>query len=327
MEELCRHLDFPQEVTDRLVSHVRNMDLRPFETNFKELFSLETGEKAVKAIPALCKTEKDPNGDVGLKALMIYLMAAHHTHKVYKEMGISDAVFYETMKAFTRFTKEHKESFGHYGFDRDFWTYRQLSGSIFRLGTLEFEMVKLSQDAPPVGNVTGGSPILSVHIPSDAVLTRRELDASYHMAREFFAEYYPDYRYQCVYCSTWLLSPVLKQVLKPGSGILEFQSDYEITQTFLDSNGGFTWIYKRNYEDYTQLPEDTSLMRGMKQILLNGGKTGAATGYVKDLFNSQKGCLCLSKSIICPKQSQNTVPKHDDNLPCFLEQRFPRLPV
>jgi hypothetical protein len=284
MKDLCMHLDLPEEVTERLVYHVKTMDLKPFDPYFKGLFSLETGAEAVKEISALCVTEEDPTGDTGLKALTVYLAAAQHTHEIYEEKGIENAVFYDTIKAFTRFVKEHKVSYGSYGFDRHFWIYRQLSANLFRLGTLEFEIVTLPPDAKPIGSAQGGSPVLSVHIPSNAVLTREALDTSYRMAREFFAKYYPAYRYQCVYCSSWLLSPVLKQLLKPGSGILEFQSDYELTHADMESNSGIGWIFKRRYEDFSQLPEDTSLMRAMKRRLLEGGKTGAGTGYVKDFF-------------------------------------------
>jgi hypothetical protein len=282
MKKLCQSLNFPPEVRDKLVYHIQNMDLAKYEPYFKGLFSLETGAESVKEIPALCKTEEDPTGDTGLKALAVYMAAAQHTHKIYTDLGISDNIYIDSMKAFCQFVKEHMQSFGHYGFDRDFWIYRQLSANLFRLGTLEYELRTLPVDAQPVGNAVGGSPILSVHIPSNAVLTRESLDASYRMAREFFAKHFPDFQYQCVYCSTWLLSPVLKQILKPDSRILEFQSDYEITHVDMESNSGIRWIFKKEYEDYSQLPEDTSLMRSMKQVLLNGGKTGSATGYVKD---------------------------------------------
>ncbi|MGI6536873.1 MAG: acyltransferase domain-containing protein [Caldicoprobacterales bacterium] len=279
---LCERLDFPQEAEERILFHAENMDFEPFEPHFPGLFSLETGPKAVEEIPRLCISDDDPTGDTGFKALTVYLAAALHTHEIYREFGIPDDIYYDSMEAFCLFVKEHKVSYGCYGFDRHFWIYRQLSAKIFRLGTLEFEITTLPGNAPQVGPASGGSPVLSVHIPSDAVLTREELDKSYKMAVEFFAKYFPDYSYDCIYCSTWLLSPVLKKILKPGSRILEFQSDYEITHVDYESNSGIRWIYKREYDDYTQLPEDTSLMRGMKRILLEGGKTGNGTGYLKD---------------------------------------------
>lgn len=282
MRLLCDKLNFLPEITDKLVMHIKNMDLAQFEPYFKGLFSLETGAASTKEISALCKTDDDPTGDAGFKALAIYMAAAQHTHEIYAELGIDDNIYFATIGAFNLFVNEHKKSFGYYGFDRDFWIYRQLSAKIFRLGALEFEILTLPKDAHPVGDVVGGSPVLSVHIPSNTIMTRETLDASYRKAREFFSKHFPDYKYQCVYCSTWLLSPVLKQILKPGSRILEFQSDYEITYVNSETNDTLKWIYKRDYEDYNQLPEETSLMRSMKQILLQGGKLGYASGYVKD---------------------------------------------
>ena len=282
MRKLCVDLNFTPEITNRLVMHIETMDLAQFEPYFSGLFSLKTGAESTKEISALCKTDEDPTGDNGFKALAIYLAAAQHTHELYAELDIDDSTYLATIGAFKLFVNEHKKSFGYYEFDRDFWIYRQLSANLFRLGALEYEILTLPKEVPPVGSVLGGSPVLSVHIPSNTIMTRETLDASYRMARGFFAKHFPNYKYQCCYCSTWLLSPVLKQVLKPSSRILEFQSDYEITYVNLESNNTLKWIYKRDYEDYTQLPEETSLMRSIKQIVLNGGKLGYASGYVRD---------------------------------------------
>lgn len=282
MRTLCEHIDMPAEATERLITHASDMDLAVYEKQFSGLFSLDTGHEAVQAIQLLSKTEEDPTGDTGLKALAVYLMAVRHTHTVYKSKGISDTVFYDTMKAFTRFVNEHKASFGAYGFDRDFWIYRHHSAAIFRLGTLEFEMVHLHEGAEPIGPAGPGSPVLSVHIPSDATLSMEELENSYRTAKRFFAEFFPEFKYETVFCSTWLLSPTLKEVLKPGSGILNFQSHYEITGVDPEANSAVTWIYKREYENYEDLPEDTSLRRGIKKILLDGRKVGSGKGYVRD---------------------------------------------
>ncbi len=282
MKDLCEYLGFQKEVTDRLINHIEKMDLKRFDPYFKGLFSLETGEESTKEISALCKTKEDPSGDNGLKALSIYLAAAQHTYEIYKGLGISRQVYLDSMEAFNLFVNEHMQSYGYYGFDRDHWIYRQLSAKIFRLGELEYELLTLSENSLPIGKALGGSPVLSVHIPSSSLLTRDALDTSYGMAKEFFFKHFPDYNYMCVYCATWLLSPVLKQFLKEGSHILEFQSDYEIVHVNKETNNGLKWIYKKEYDDFTQLPEDTSLMRNIKKHLLAGGKIGAATGYVRD---------------------------------------------
>ena len=279
LRTLCEEIAMPKEVTARLLLHLQTLDANAIQPHFPGLFSLDTGDESVKAIPQLCKTPEDDSGDSGLRALTVYLVAALHTRHIYTQMGIANEIYIDTIQIFRRFVMEHLESYGRYGFDRHFWIYRQLAARLFRIGELEYEMYHLHRE--PVGPAMVGDPVLSVHIPSDAVMTHEALDASYHNARVFFAQFFPNFAYKCVYCSTWLLSPTVTQFLKPGSRILNFQSDYELTQVALDVEGGMRWIFKRDYADLHDLPEDTSLQRGIKQVLLAGGKTGSGTGYVK----------------------------------------------
>ncbi|MDR2650029.1 MAG: acyltransferase domain-containing protein [Clostridiales bacterium] len=288
--DLCEALHMPRDLTSRLL---RDFTLLNFETIapwFPGLFSLENGEESVKMIPELCKTADDITGDSGLKALTVYLIAALHTKELYTELGIPEDIFLDTIKALPRFSREHRDSYGRFGFDRHFWIYRQLSANLFRLGTLEFELCRLPENVAPVGPAAAGDQVLSVHIPSDAQITREALNASYSMAGEFLARFFPNFYCKCVYCDTWLLSPVLREILKPGSRILMFRNDYVITKIDMTVNSGLNWVFKRYYSDFTQLPEDTSLMRGMKKILLSGGKTGSAVGYVRDFHTFPPPC-------------------------------------
>ena len=71
--------------------------------------------------------------------LSYMLTAAFYSLEEYEEKGIPKEIFTDTMKCFSRFTQEHYKSYGYYGFDQGFWTGRQLSLQLFRLGELEFE--------------------------------------------------------------------------------------------------------------------------------------------------------------------------------------------
>lgn len=281
IEQLSEELDMPEEVTAKLRHCIEVADYSMVEPYFNGLFCLETGEKAAKAI----KEWGQGQDKSGICALSVYLVAALRSWKIYEELGIGRDIYLDTMKVFSRFVGEHKESFGEYGFDRDFWIYRQLSASLFRLGTLEFEMVHMDREWAEERNDPEkiGTPVLSVHIPSNAVMTREGLDNSYRLAQEFFPRFFPAFLYEDAYCSTWLLSPYLKELLPPTSRILLFQSDYEILNVDEEDKSFMTWVYKREYGDYMLLPEDTSLMRAVKQRLLSGGKIGSASGVVKSL--------------------------------------------
>lgn len=112
----------------------------------------------------------------GFKKLKLMLTAALKSRRLYESAGIGGDVFLDTMKCFSRFVREHREAYGRYGFDRDFWVGRQLSLSLFRLGVLEYEKV-----------VQDGEKAISVHIPSDADLSDEKLSASFRACEKILS--------------------------------------------------------------------------------------------------------------------------------------------
>lgn len=254
---LCQDINIPREIADE----VATIDITPMAQYIDSLLSSEKAKITYEHVASL---GDDPRG---VKMLALQLTAALHSRAIYVQKGISDHIFIDTMKCFTRFVCEHLIQFDHYGFDRGWWTWQQLSLNLFRLGTLEFEM-----------KIKENKNILSVHIPSDAVMTKADLDTSYQWANNFFAEYFPDFKYEGVYCDTWLLAPVLKEMLKPGSKILNFMADYSILSTNPDAKDFMMWVYMKEYPDIDSLPENTSLQRDIKKHLQTGGKVGTALG-------------------------------------------------
>ena len=278
--DLCGALDMPGDVRAQIDACLRGADLTPYDQHFAALLSPQSAAAGLEAFAAAVPPETG-----WIVTLIAHLTAALHRKPVlYDARGIPNPIFLDTMGCFTRFVREHMASFGRYGFDRAFWTWRQINGLLFRLGTLEFEMVRLSNTgmsriSPPAAEPD--APILSVHIPSDAALTREALDASYLQARVFFRDTHPLYRYVMTGCSSWLLAPRLKTLLRPDSGILRFQADYEILHENPDADDAMTWVYKRPYARPEDLPEDTSLQRGLKSIMIAGGHLGSGTGILR----------------------------------------------
>jgi hypothetical protein len=259
---LCEEIALPAEMAQAAATQAETLDIKPFAKYFEALFSIETAKGAYDSIAALLGEGADPQG---FKLLTLYLAAGLRTKELYAEKGIAGSIFTDTLKCITRFSREHHGTFGKYGFDRGWWVYRQLSLNLFRLGVLEFEM-ELEKN------------ILSVHIPSDAVMTREALTGSYEWAKRFFAEHFSHFSYKDIECNTWLLSPALAEMLPPGSKILNFQADYEILSTEPDGQDFMRWVYKMGYPDIDSLPECTSLQRAVKKHLQNGGKVGNAHG-------------------------------------------------
>ena len=242
----------PGEVTRRILEIHENADFCP---NIGGLMQEERWAESLAAVRE--EIGEDPGG---FKELCCMLRCALAAKKEYEKLGISDEIYYGTMGCFSRFVKEHLESFGCYGFDRGFWTVRQVSGKLFRIGELEYELVRLE-----------GKPVISLHIPSDGVLEKVRLRESYEQAREVLGRAFPEYRGAGMYCHSWLLSPTLKELLPGTSRILKFQKAFEITAFPTQSMEFLQWVFKDRRSPLGELPEDTSLQRGLKRFLLAGG--------------------------------------------------------
>lgn len=221
--------------------------------------------------------------DHGMAQLAAVLAAACRTRALYRERGIPDEIYLDTLKCLPRFLRETREITGDWDFDRGFWTWRQTGGLLYRLGALEFEY-KLLGDAPAPAGLSPSDGILSVHIPSDASLSREELDRSYAWAGAFFGG--PG-AFCClagppraVLCGSWLLSPVLDGLLPEGSGIRRFAGDYERYYVREEDASFYRWLFgaRRPVEE---LPEDTGLRRAVKRRLLAGGQIGMACGLLR----------------------------------------------
>lgn len=127
---------------------------------------------------------------------------------------------------------------------------------------------------------------IELHIPSaDNGLQDAEVEASIVLAQEKLNMYFPEAAGKPkAYCvSTWLLSPQLKQLLKPDSNILKFQNRFTVTKVF-DGTASFLYnVFQISLPlekvDIATLPEDTHLQREVKKLLLAGLPLQNAKGY------------------------------------------------
>lgn len=198
--------------------------------------------------------------------------------------GLPENVWLDTLQCFTRFVNEHYASCGVYGFDRGFWTARQINARLFRIGELEYELLEKED----------GSRVISLHIPSDARLEAPLLNASVEGARAFLEQYFPAWAQTPMACESWLLSKQLKDLLPSSSRILAFQRAFDLTfeeENSLDAV--LEWVYKLTPDQQKNirldaLPEHTSLQRRMKEYLLSGGIVRAAGGTLARPFAQEE---------------------------------------
>lgn len=263
LRDLYQKIELPLEMVEKLIQLEKEISFTDVDEFLKEMVQQETAEKAYKELTDYLKED---NGS--MKMLYCQLECARRTYEIYKKLQISEEIYIDTMKCFTRFAKECKKRNGTYFFDRGWWTYRQISMKLFRIGALEYELCKEG---------------ISIHIPSDAELKKVQVDESLKEAKEFLHQFYPSYDNVVFYCESWLLSPVLENLLSAQSNILNFQKRFELTKVYSEPKDFLEWLFQcPENTAYEQLPENTSLQRSAKRWVLEGKTIGVAYGVLKE---------------------------------------------
>jgi hypothetical protein len=286
IRELCQKISIPQDVTKSVLERIAAGDIDKAAPYFNGLFEPDKAADSAKAIEELFTDESGTPVDSGFGVLAVFLAAALRLYDIYEEMGIDAEIYNDTMSFIRAILNDNLALYGTYTFRNvAWWYYKQLSRIIIKVGTLEFERMYLSAGFAKMCSLPEGAPVLSVHIPTGAEMTREALDESYSKARKFYKNFYPDFSDAPFFCHSWLLSPALKTLLPHCSKILGFQSDYQIVDVDEANEGFYLYIYNQREKvtDNEQLPENTSLQRAVKRHLLNGGKIGLATGIIMPL--------------------------------------------
>ncbi len=266
IKALCKLIDLHPVMTELVLENHAIIDFSVLSTCLNGLQHRSTWNQAFSSIQI--GLDNDPDG---IKMLAVLLDCVLATHDVYRKMNIPEPIFIDTMKFFSRFVEFDMSIHGRPAFHWGWWSPRQISAVEFRIGALEYEMID-----------DDSGKIISLHIPSDADLSLTSLRESYLAARAFFARYFPEYADSPMHCNTWMLAPVLKELLPSHSRILGFQRWFVVNKIDEDSRGFMRWIYSREDIPFESLPDKTFLQKAAKQHLLAGGKIGWAFGILSN---------------------------------------------
>ena len=233
-------------------------DMRPV---YALLLNEATGDEGLKALAQAVGEDKD-----GIKTLAAMSVCALSSYERYRVMGIPDEIFDATMQFVSRFLQAEYERSGRLRFIWGWWFPRQLSLREFRLGALEYEMTRENE-----------APCIRIHIPAGTDMSLPSLNASLQQARAFFARYFPAHAEAEIFCDSWMLSPVLKELLPERSHILLFQRNFTVLKTE-ENDAALEWIFPDKTIPTKALPENTSLQKKVKRLLLAGGHIGWTLG-------------------------------------------------
>lgn len=266
LSELYDLIGLQTGIIERLEFVRENIDFRQIELYLEQMMDMKTAACAYRYLNSLFQDDGDH-----IKMLYCQLECARRIFGQYQERHIGKDIYTDTMKCFTRFLEECEEKNGRMFFDRGWWTYRQISMNLFRIGQLEYQFAEYE-----------GENAIALHIPSDADLSKEAVDASLEQAEIFFHTCYSDYEYEIYTCDSWLMSPVLRPLLSESSNILSFQNRFEIVQEDKEDREYMEWLFQvpadTGYED---LPAVTDLQKKVRELIRNGGAVGAAYGIMK----------------------------------------------
>lgn len=271
LKELCKGIQLPEKACGRVFEEHERVNLAEMDRQLNSLMERKTAEKAYHHLVNCLGKDSD-----NMKMLMCQLVCACRDYDRYKELGISDEVYFDTMRCFTRFLGERRMRTGEILFDRGWWTYRQVSMVLFRIGELEYELTNFE-----------GKDAVSIHILSDAAFVPENVEVSLRLAADFIQRVYPEYAQAEYFCESWLLSPRLAELVKETSNIRKFQKLFIIKKDMPEDTEYMEWMFgKEPGTSLEELPENTSLQIKTKELMKNGGNIGAGVGILTKTFTS-----------------------------------------
>ncbi len=209
----------------------------------------------------------------------------------YRERGIDEGIFWDTMDDFRCKLLECKECENVWGTFVASWNGGFFELNRFALGRFQFEYSEFNRDPVTLKDGTTlnkGDRVIGFHIPSSGVpLTDENRFASYKKAYEFFKDEFNGGPVVFM-CGSWLLYEGHREFLPKNLNILRFMDDFEIIESRDKENFDDAWRVFGRYADEKpeNLPTDTSLRRAYAERLKAGKPTGYGVGLI--VFDGEK---------------------------------------
>ena len=256
-------INLPKEIIIDVNRKFEEIDTTKYQLIIDELISKDA---SITTYEKLKDSFEDDYKNIGI--LTIELIAMLKTYENYQKLNIDKSIFIDTMKCFKRFLLESKKKNNEYIFDRGWWVYRQLNMSLFRIYNLEYELIDYDT--------------INIHIPSDALFTKEEVDKSIQAFKIFIDNHFKEYKNAKLYCDSWLLSPVLKELLDDKSNIISFQNRFDILEVDKEDKGYIIWVFNKNINTpINELSEETSLQKKIKELMRQNINIGSAKGIIR----------------------------------------------
>jgi hypothetical protein len=148
--------------------------------------------------------------------------------------------------------------------------------SIFRDEKGDLQIINSdAPEAPADPLLTFGDAAVTLHIPASGRMDRERCLDSLRRIVKFSREFHPDFDYKAIVCYSWLLDKQFGTFLSPESNVMQFQKLGHIFPLDADETREIIWrIWGKPgvQMEVKDLPAASSMEKGVKQFILNGGR-------------------------------------------------------
>jgi len=202
----------------------------------------------------------------------VFSKGFHKVHEIYEKRNISEKVLADTMSDFDVRADNYWKLENKAGIDNYDWMLRHLTGQLFKIGRLQYD-VHTKADHDHGGTISTGDAILNLHIPVGGKMDIEDVRQSMKDVLEFGKKYFPEYDYKAFTLGSWLLDPQLREVLPADSNIIRFADMFTPVGS---ANYSHPLIYKwifgfdKDQADWKSHDAVTALQRGAHKLLGEG---------------------------------------------------------
>jgi len=213
--------------------------------------------------------------------LIFLLECTGYVYEQYKKQGISDEIYFDTMKDIKCKIKECEDVNGIFGYDSESWFGGFFKLTRFGFGRLQFDITTHQGESVEVAGriVKEGDFMAKCHIPSSGPLLHEDCIKAYKAVYEFVKPNLND-EFLIIECHSWMLFPYYKDFFGENSNVRRFINDYELFGHFETDQFYDAWRFFGKDAKSDNLPSKTSLQRCFVDYM----KTGKPYGYGKGIF-------------------------------------------
>lgn len=149
---------------------------------------------------------------------------------------------------------------------------------IIEVGRLQYEFVKIN----PL-NEKEHKECIKIHIPSGEKLDLYKVKESLNKSKQKIKEYFKIENAE-YFCDSWLLSKQIRECVDEKSNIAQFYNLFNVVEKDDALSDVLNYIFNlKECDNFNALPQNTSLQRKVKEILINGGIIKSGLGILKSL--------------------------------------------